>query len=79
MEINCQPLRLDLPSFLIKKFAQMWWYFLINTDAHNINCLKTCIKYGIWQAKRAYLSTNKVINTYAWEAFKKACNIKIKD
>jgi hypothetical protein len=23
MEINCQPLRLDLPSFLIKKFAQM--------------------------------------------------------
>ena len=63
MEINCQPLRLDLPDFLIRQFAKMWWKFVINTDAHSIKCLKEYVKYGIAQARRAGLEKEQVINT----------------
>ena len=76
MEINCQPLRLDLPDFLIRKFDKMWWKFLINTDAHHTKCLKEYSVYGIWQARRAGLKVEKVLNTYRWGNFKE--NLKIK-
>ena len=69
MEINSQPLRLDLPELLIRKFDKMWWYFLINTDAHSVKCLKEYSKYGISQARRAWLKKRKVVNSYSWKGF----------
>ena len=75
MEINCQPLRLDLPDFLIRKFDKMWWKFLINTDAHSIKNLKQYSVYGIWQARRAGLEAKKVLNTYNLEKLEKILNI----
>ena len=77
MEINCQPLRLDLPDFLIRKFDKMWWKFLINTDAHHTKCLKEYSVYGIWQARRASLEAEKVLNTYGWEKLKESLKIKL--
>ena len=62
MEINSQPLRLDLPVHLIRQFDKMWWYFYINTDAHSLKCLKEYSKYGISQARRAMLWKNKILN-----------------
>ncbi len=78
MEINCQPLRLDLLDFLIRKFDKMWWKFLINTDAHSIKCLKQYPVYGIGQARRVGLEAKKVLNTYDWEKIKKSLKIDIK-
>ena len=77
MEINSQPLRLDLPDFLIRKFNEMQGKFLINTDAHHIKCLKNYYVYGIWQARRAWLEAKNVINTYSWEEFKKFLNLDL--
>jgi len=75
MEINCQPLRLDLPDFLIRKFDKMGGYFFINTDAHSIKCLTDYSKYGIWQARRAWVEKRKIVNTYCWEDFVWKLNI----
>ena len=74
MEINCQPLRLDLPVPLIKKWKQLWWKFAINTDAHSIKHLTEYPKYGIWQARRGWVEKNDVINILPWEDFKKFLN-----
>jgi DNA polymerase (family 10) len=64
MEINCQPLRLDLPVPLIKKRKQMWWKFSINTDAHSVLQLEEYSKYWIGQARRGWVEKNDVINTW---------------
>jgi DNA polymerase (family 10) len=77
MEINSQPLRLDLPDFLIRQFSKMWWKFLINTDAHAVKCLQNYYIYGIGQARRAWLEAKQVLNTYSWEDFSKNLNIKL--
>ncbi len=71
IEINSQPLRLDLPDFLIKKFNQMWGFFAINTDAHSIENLLHYHIFGIWQARRWWVEAKNVINTRSWEKLKK--------
>jgi DNA polymerase (family 10) len=68
---------LDLPDFLIRQFSKMWWKFLINTDAHAVKCLQNYYIYGIGQARRAWLETKQVLNTYSWEDFSNDLNIKL--
>lgn len=77
MEINSQPLRLDLPDFLIRKFKEMGWKFLINTDAHHTKCMKHYYIYGIWQARRAGLEAKQILNTYSWAEFSKFLNLSL--
>jgi len=71
MEINSQPLRLDLPDFLIRKFNQMWGLFAINTDAHSVENLLHYYIFGIWQARRWWVEAKSVINARDWKKFKK--------
>ena len=75
MEINSQPLRLDLPVNLIKKYKQLWWKFVINTDAHSILHLSEYSKYWIWQARRWWLEKNDVINTLSLDKLSKILKI----
>ena len=63
MEINSQPLRLDLPVPLIKKRKQLGGKFVINTDAHSILQLQEYSKYWIGQARRGWVEKEDVINT----------------
>jgi DNA polymerase (family 10) len=44
---------------------------VINTDAHHTAHLDK-IKYGVWQARRAWLTPEDVLNTLPAEAFAKA-------
>ena len=74
MEINCQPLRLDLPVPLIKKRKQLWWKFAINTDAHSIMHMIEYPKYWIGQARRGWVEKKDVINILPWKDFKKFLN-----
>jgi len=63
MEINSQPLRLDLPVPLIKKRKQLGGKFVINTDAHSILQLQEYSKYWIGQARRGWVEKKDVMNT----------------
>jgi len=78
MEINSQPLRLDLPDKLIRKFNDMGWYFAINTDAHSTIHLRTYHIFGIWQVRRGWVSADRVINTWPWKKLKKWLEIRKK-
>ncbi len=63
MEINSFPERLDLKDSLIKYAREFKVKFAINTDSHSTEHLHF-IKLGVGQARRGWLESNDVINTY---------------
>jgi DNA polymerase (family 10) len=44
---------------------------VINTDSHHTSHMEK-IRYGVLQARRAWLTSNDVLNTLPAQAFKKA-------
>ncbi len=63
LEINSQPLRLDLRDAHIREGLNAGVKFAISTDAHNTAGLHLA-ELGIGQARRGWLTKKDVINTY---------------
>ncbi|MFA7141978.1 MAG: DNA polymerase/3'-5' exonuclease PolX [Candidatus Paceibacterota bacterium] len=61
LEVNSS-LRLDLSDDNIKKAKEKGCKFFINTDTHKINQMDR-MKYGVYQARRGWLTKKDVINT----------------
>jgi len=70
LEINANPIRLDLKDVYAKMAKDMELKLSISTDAHSIYELPY-MKYGIWQARRGWLEKNDVLNTRSWKTLKK--------
>jgi DNA polymerase (family 10) len=62
LELNAHPDRLDLNDHHCRMARDMGIKIAINTDAHSTEGLKN-MKYGIYQARRGWLSKDDVINT----------------
>jgi DNA polymerase (family 10) len=62
LEINAQPMRLDLNDKHIRRAKEMGVKMIINSDAHNISHLKF-IEFGIAQACRGWAEKQDIINT----------------
>lgn len=62
LELNAQPDRLDLSDHHCRLARDMGLKVAISTDAHHTEGLRN-MKYGIYQARRGWLSPNDVINT----------------
>jgi DNA polymerase (family 10) len=62
IEINAQPLRLDLNWLHCKQAKELGVKFAINPDAHHTSEL-AYLQYGIDVARRAWLTKEDVINT----------------
>ena len=62
LEINSQPDRLDLNDLNIYAAKQAEVKLAISTDAHSIDAFE-CIRFGIDQARRGWLTAKDVINT----------------
>jgi DNA polymerase (family 10) len=71
VEINAQPVRLDLNDIQAKKAKDIGVKFAISTDAHSMQEMDF-MKYGVWQARRGWLEKKDVVNTLGYEEFKKA-------
>ncbi|MFZ0420505.1 MAG: DNA polymerase/3'-5' exonuclease PolX [Candidatus Sulfotelmatobacter sp.] len=71
MELNSYPDRLDLNDVHLRQAKQRGVKIVINTDSHHTSHLDK-IRYGILQARRAWLTKNDVLNTLAAEQFAKA-------
>ena len=63
MELNSYPSRLDLNASNLRVALRKGLKIAINTDAHRIAELDQ-IQYGIFQARRGWLTKKDVINTY---------------
>jgi DNA polymerase (family 10) len=68
MELNSYPDRLDLCDRHLRLAKQYGVKIVINTDSHHTSHLDK-IKYGILQARRAWLTTEDVLNTLPVDEF----------
>ena len=71
MELNSYPDRLDLNDVHLRQAKQRGVKIVINTDSHHTSHLDK-IRYGILQARRAWLTKDNVLNTLPPEKFAKA-------
>jgi DNA polymerase (family 10) len=71
MELNSYPDRLDLNDVHLRQAKQRGVKIVINTDSHHTSHLDK-IRYGVLQARRAWLTKDDVLNTLPAEAFAKA-------
>ena len=71
MELNSYPDRLDLNDVHLRQAKQKGVKVVINTDSHHTSHLDK-IRYGVLQARRAWLTKSDVLNTLSTEQFAKA-------
>jgi len=71
MELNSYPDRLDLCDVHLRMAKQHGVKVVINTDSHHTSHLEK-IRYGVTQARRAWLSKHDVLNTLPAAEFAKA-------
>ena len=75
MEHNAYPDRLDLCDLHLRMARDRGVRIVINTDSHHTSHMEK-IKYGVLQARRAWLTTKDVLNTLAPAAFAEAMKKK---
>jgi len=71
MELNAYPDRLDLCDRHLRLAKQYGVKIVINTDSHHTSHLDK-IRYGVLQARRAWLTKEDVLNTLPPQKFAKA-------
>ncbi len=69
LELNANPMRLDLTDRYLLAAKSHGISIVINTDAHRIKGLED-MKYGIKQARRGCLTAHDVANARDWEEMK---------
>jgi DNA polymerase (family 10) len=71
MELNAYPDRLDLNDVNLRQAKQHGVKAVINTDAHHTSHMEK-IRFGVLQARRAWLTNDDVLNTLPTDKFAKA-------
>jgi DNA polymerase (family X) len=71
MELNAYPDRLDLSDRHLKQAKQHGVKIVINTDSHHTSHMEK-IRFGVLQARRAWLTKDDVLNTLPVEKFAQA-------
>lgn len=62
LEVNANPMRLDLKDIYVKKAKEAGVKMLINTDAHHYSQMRF-MEFGIAQARRGWAEKKDIINT----------------
>ena len=70
LELNSYPDRLDLAVPYVRQAIESGVKISINTDAHDESAL-SLMKYGVSQARRAWVERDRVINCMPWRDFEK--------
>ena len=71
MELNSYPDRLDLNDVHLRQAKQHGVKIVINTDSHHTSHLEK-IRFGVLQARRAWLTKQDVLNTLPAQQFRAA-------
>jgi DNA polymerase (family 10) len=71
MELNSYPDRLDLNDVHLRQAKQRGVKIIINTDSHHTSHLEK-IRFGVLQARRAWLTKEDVLNTLPAQRFRGA-------
>lgn len=76
LEINAYPDRLDLPDNLVRMAKNLGVRFVIDTDSHIADDMKM-MRYGVSIARRGWLTSEEVVNSWGWTRFAKWFNINL--
>jgi len=76
MELNAYPDRLDLCDRHLRQAKQAGVKIIINTDSHHTSHMEK-IRYGVLQARRAWLTATDVLNTLPAEQFAAALKTRL--
>ena len=71
MELNSYPERLDLNDVHLRLAKQHGVKIVINTDSHHTSHMGK-LRYGVTQARRAWLTKDDVLNTLPAQKFERA-------
>ncbi len=69
LEINCWPLRLDLPDSLIREAISYNIKFFVNTDSHAVSHMDL-MRYGVSVARRGWATSHDILNTLEYNRLK---------
>jgi DNA polymerase (family 10) len=75
LEINANPLRLDLKPELARLAKDAGVLLAVNTDAHAIAHLDL-MDFGVTNARRAWVEPEHVVNTWTFERFQQWLNAR---
>ncbi|MFN4305997.1 DNA polymerase/3'-5' exonuclease PolX [Sulfurihydrogenibium azorense] len=70
LEINSQPLRMDLPDIMVKKAVDMGVKLVISSDSHSLPNFHY-IQLGVYIARRGWAKKEDIINTLSWKEVEK--------
>ena len=70
IEINADPMRLDLPDFLVREGVKRGVKFTLGTDAHHVDLMDN-MQYGVSVARRGWATTSDILNCLTFEKFDK--------
>jgi DNA polymerase (family 10) len=73
IEINCDPMRLDLPDNLVKEAVKLGVKLTFGTDAHHKDGLNNMI-WGVSVARRGWAEKNDIINSRTLNEFENLLN-----
>ncbi len=70
IEINCDPMRLDLPDTLVREAVKLGVKLTFGTDAHHKDGMNN-MTWGVSVARRGWCTPGDIINTRSLEEFEK--------
>lgn len=70
IEINADPMRLDLPDTLVRDAVKLGVKLTLGTDTHELTMMDN-MKYGVNVARRGWVEKKDMINCLSLEEFKK--------
>ena len=70
IEINCDPMRLDLPDNLVREAVKLGVKMTFGTDAHHIDGMNNMI-WGVSVARRGWCEVRDIMNTRSLNEFEK--------
>ena len=70
IEINCDPMRLDLPDFLVREAVKEGVKLTLGTDSHHANHMDN-MEFGVSVARRGWAEMDDIVNTRSLTEFER--------
>ena len=70
MEINAEPMRLDLPDTLVREAVKAGVKLTLGTDAHHQEAMNNML-FGVSVARRGWATKDDIVNSRSLKEFEK--------
>jgi DNA polymerase (family 10) len=74
LEINADPMRLDLPDNLVRDAVKLGVKLTLGTDTHEVAMMDN-MKYGVYVARRGWCEKKDMLNCLSLKEFKEVINL----